>query len=82
MAAPHAILYSKPGCCLCDDAKEILERLRTAGELEYDVVDITENPAAYDRYRYGIPVLEIAGGETFMTKITEYQIRKALSRLP
>lgn len=81
MAVPRAILYGKPGCCLCDDAKVILERLRARGMLEYEVRDITRDPAVYDRYRYVIPVVELPGGETLVSKISEYRLRQALARL-
>ncbi|KFK32146.1 hypothetical protein AALP_AA6G204200 [Arabis alpina] len=57
------VLYSKPGCCLCDGLKEKLEAafsLSTPDSL-HDVVlqvrDITTNPEWEKAYQYEIPVL-------------------------
>ncbi|KAA3453815.1 Thioredoxin superfamily protein isoform 3 [Gossypium australe] len=57
------VLYSKPGCCLCDGLKE---KLHAAFSLSgpdplHDVVlqvrDITSNPEWEKAYQYEIPVL-------------------------
>ncbi|KAL4566262.1 hypothetical protein LXL04_030375 [Taraxacum kok-saghyz] len=61
------ILYSKPGCCLCDGLKE---KLRSAFSLsspspdsyslhdvELQIRDITTNPEWETAYQYEIPVL-------------------------
>ncbi|XP_050225444.1 uncharacterized protein LOC126674936 [Mercurialis annua] len=57
------VLYSKPGCCLCDGLKEKLQAaflLSTPNSL-HDVVlevrDITSNPEWEKAYQYEIPVL-------------------------
>ena len=42
---------------------------------------ITRDPAVYDQYRYVIPVVELLGGETLVSKISEYRLRQALARL-
>ncbi|XWS21610.1 hypothetical protein CRYUN_Cryun30bG0069100 [Craigia yunnanensis] len=61
--ARKLVLYSKPGCCLCDGLKE---KLHTAFSLSgpdslHDVVlqvrDITSNPEWEKAYQYEIPVL-------------------------
>lgn len=37
-------VYSKPACVQCEQTKKLL----TKNGLEFDVIDITENEAAYD----------------------------------
>ncbi|XP_009802648.1 uncharacterized protein [Nicotiana sylvestris] len=57
------ILYSKPGCCLCDGLKEKLNAafsLSTSHSLhdvQLQVRDITSNPEWEKAYQYEIPVL-------------------------
>ncbi|XP_022768212.1 uncharacterized protein LOC111312314 [Durio zibethinus] len=61
--ARKLVLYSKPGCCLCDGLKE---KLHAAFSLSgpdslHDIVlqvrDITSNPEWEKAYQYEIPVL-------------------------
>ena len=47
------ILYSKPGCHLCEGLQEKLEEL----PLELEVRDITQNEAWFQKYQYEVPVL-------------------------
>ncbi|KAA0045230.1 DUF836 domain-containing protein [Cucumis melo var. makuwa] len=53
------ILYSKPGCCLCDGLKEKLHAafLLSGPDSLHDVRDITTNPEWERAYQYEIPVL-------------------------
>ncbi|CAH9080236.1 unnamed protein product [Cuscuta europaea] len=53
------ILYSKPGCCLCDGLKEKLHAANTAAECVFDleVRDITTNSDWEQAYQFEIPVL-------------------------
>ncbi len=50
------ILYSKPGCHLCEGLQEKLAALT---ELDFilEVRDITTDPDWFNRYQYEIPVL-------------------------
>ncbi|MDB9314925.1 glutaredoxin family protein [Spirulina sp. CS-785/01] len=52
------ILYSKPGCHLCEGLQEKLEQMET---LDYilEVRDILTNEDWFNRYQYQIPVLVI-----------------------
>ncbi|MGZ4173504.1 MAG: glutaredoxin family protein, partial [Solirubrobacteraceae bacterium] len=34
------VLYGRPGCCLCDDARALLERVRQSHPFELDERDI------------------------------------------
>lgn len=47
------ILYSKPGCHLCEGLQEKLETL----PLKLDVRDITKNEAWFQKYQYEVPVV-------------------------
>lgn len=52
----HLIIYSKPGCHLCEGLIEKLEQI-TNPTLELEIRDITTNGEWFDRYQYEIPVL-------------------------
>ncbi|ESQ38769.1 hypothetical protein EUTSA_v10029072mg [Eutrema salsugineum] len=57
------VLYSKPGCCLCDGLKEKLQAAfslsgpDSLNDVILQVRDITTNPEWERAYQYGIPVL-------------------------
>ncbi|KAI3460586.1 hypothetical protein Pfo_017249 [Paulownia fortunei] len=57
------ILYSKPGCCLCDGLKEKLDAAFSLsgpnylGDVKLQIRDITTNPEWERLYQYEIPVL-------------------------
>jgi glutaredoxin len=59
----HLTLYSKPDCCLCDDAKRAIEEFSKECELELKIVDITADRELWDKYCYDIPVLFGEGAE-------------------
>ncbi|CAN0892578.1 hypothetical protein LINGRAHAP2_LOCUS17622 [Linum grandiflorum] len=57
------VLYSKPGCCLCDGLKEKLQAAFSLSgpsplhDVDLQVRDITTNPDWEKAYQYEIPVL-------------------------
>ncbi|KAK2388174.1 hypothetical protein QL285_061883 [Trifolium repens] len=57
------ILYSKPGCCLCDGLKEklqsafLLSAPYSLSDVDLHIRDITTNPEWEKAYQYEIPVL-------------------------
>nr|XP_010943119.2 uncharacterized protein LOC105060928 isoform X2 [Elaeis guineensis] len=54
------VLYTKPGCCLCDGLKEKLDAaiyLDGPSSIHLQVRDITANPEWEKLYQYEIPVL-------------------------
>ncbi len=64
-AVPDLILYSRPGCALCDEAREVLEALlaqrREAGRPTPAFVerDIESNPEWEEAHFATIPVVEL-----------------------
>lgn len=65
-ALPHIIFYTKAGCHLCDDAREMLEDIAAQTEFELTEIDIRSDPALFELYRYRIPV--IIKDETIVTE--------------
>ena len=54
-------LYSRPGCHLCDRARDVLE----AAGIAFEEVDITADPALEAEYGILIPVVEQEGRQVF-----------------
>ncbi len=77
----RVILWGKADCCLCDRAQVILERLGQEYPLQLEKRDVTTDPATFERYRFVIPVVEIAGGPRFAGKITELWLRRAFDEV-
>ncbi|MGA1623521.1 MAG: glutaredoxin family protein [Synechocystis sp.] len=50
------ILYSKPGCHLCEGLAEKLDQV-TSVAIDLEIRDITTQSTWYDAYQYEIPVL-------------------------
>jgi glutaredoxin len=73
----QVVLYSRPGCGLCDEAREVLlaERERTAFALEE--VDISGDDALELEYGIRIPVVLVDGAEAFEIRVD----RAAFARL-
>jgi glutaredoxin len=61
---PTIVLYSRPDCHLCDEARAGLERMRDEGaEFELRELDIDGDDALLKRYLERIPVIEVDGEE-------------------
>lgn len=62
---PCVVLYSRPGCCLCDEAREILMRVREHRPFEFEDRDIDADEGLLRAYLERIPVVTIDGVEAF-----------------
>ena len=69
-----ATLYTRPGCHLCDDAADLLERYG----LEVERVDIDQDAALRARYDTCVPVVVIDGQERFRGRVNEVLLRRLL----
>jgi glutaredoxin len=76
------VLYSKPGCHLCDDAHAVLDEVRRELPFELDVRDISKSRKLIEAYGLDIPVVTIDGVEAFRHRLTADQLRAALGAGP
>jgi len=72
------LLYGKPGCHLCEQARQALAEL-AAGGLNFQVeeCDITQSPELWERYRYIIPVVDVQG-TTLQAPIALHRLEKVI----
>jgi len=76
------VLYTAPGCHLCDRARRVLAGLRQ--ELDFDLreVDIAGDEALEAAYREWIPVVEIDGRRRFTYFVQPDAFRAAVAQAP
>ena len=72
-------LYGRPGCHLCDEAREALERVRTQAPFTLEEVDIERDDELFKRYLERIPVVSLDGEELFELEVDEAALRRRLS---
>ncbi len=61
----QVVLYSKPGCHLCEIVKCKLERLRQDHPFNFCERNIVDDPDDYERFHLDIPVVFINDEEAF-----------------
>ncbi len=74
-------IMTKSGCCLCDDAREIIEQVIAEIPVEIKMTDIASDPELLERYKEKIPVVLINGKESFVYKVHPITLRKKLEQL-
>lgn len=74
-------IYSRPGCHLCDEAKEVVERLRQRHSFALRIINIEEDPALETAYGTEIPVVFINGNKAFKYRVDEAELEKKVKRL-
>jgi hypothetical protein len=76
----RVVLYSRPGCHLCDDARVVIERVCADLGEEYDEVSIADDPGLLERFAEEIPVTFVDGRRHDFWRVSETRLRAALAR--
>ena len=79
MSAADVVLYSRDGCCLCDDARVILQRVRVSHPFALSEVDIESDERLLRAYLERIPVVTIDGQEAFELFVDESELTRRLT---
>jgi len=74
-------ILTKKDCCLCGDAKAIVERVLPDYPATLILTDIESDPALFESYNKRIPVVRINGEESFIYKAHEITLRKKLDKI-
>ena len=75
---PRVTLYTRAGCCLCDEAKRVLLEARRRAAFEYEELDIDTDPGLRRLYNDEVPVVAINGAKAFKYKV---EIKEFLKKL-
>jgi glutaredoxin len=76
---PRVVLYSKPGCHLCDDARAVIEAVCADLGETYDEVDITGSQELMKRFGEEIPVTFVDGTQHDFWRVDPARLRAALA---
>jgi glutaredoxin len=60
---PTVTLYTRPGCHLCDDARDLLQQLAARYPHRLEEINIDEDAGLHARYHLTIPVIRIGSVE-------------------
>jgi glutaredoxin len=72
------VLYGREGCCLCDDAREVLERVRLRRPFALQERDIDADEGLLRAYLERIPLITIDGEEVFELFVDEVELERRL----
>lgn len=78
MITARVVFYTKPGCHLCEDLRDQLERALRGTQVPVQYVDIAGDLDVYMRYRHDVPVLTVDGREVARHRITDAALQAAL----
>ncbi|MFF2387050.1 glutaredoxin family protein [Streptomyces sp. NPDC058108] len=72
-------LIRKPGCHLCDDAQQVVEKVCADLGVPWEGKDITQDEELHRAYWEQIPVVLVDGAQHTFWKVDEGRLRKALA---
>ncbi|MDQ6744610.1 MAG: glutaredoxin family protein [Actinomycetota bacterium] len=74
------VLYGRPGCCLCEEALVVLQRVQARRPFRLEQRDIERDDALLAAYLERIPVVTIDGIEAFELAVDEAELMRRLAR--
>ena len=74
----QVVVYSKPGCCLCEELKAQLRQLRQRHAFDWREVNILDDPKAQEEFAQEIPVVFVNGKKAFKYHLDEKQFLRRL----
>ena len=80
MRKAHVVVYSKPGCHLCDEAKAAIEKSNCSDHYTLEEVNIESDNELLRKYKYDIPVIMIDGEEAFRHRVDPNEFRMRVVR--
>lgn len=69
MPKPHVVIYTRPGCHLCDEAKTEILNAGCSDRFSLEQVDIESDDNLLRKYQYDIPVVLIDGVEAYRHRV-------------
>jgi glutaredoxin len=75
------ILYTRPGCHLCEEAMREMQASGCGDEYELEEVNVDSDPALKERYGLEIPVILINGVKSFKYRLTAAEFKRKLRRM-
>jgi Glutaredoxin-like domain (DUF836) len=79
VAEPRITLIAKPGCHLCEAAREVIARVADDTGAGWRELSILDDPALAEQYWEQIPVTLVDGEQHDYWRVDEARLRAALS---
>lgn len=79
-AKREVTFYTKAGCHLCEEARELLEEIAEETEYALSEIDIRTDMTIFERYRYRIPVIIINQETILEGRIDVDELRQAFQQ--
>jgi len=76
---PLVTLYTRAGCHLCDDAKNVLAAAQHRAAFDYEERDIDADPELRRLYNEEVPVIAIDGRKAFKYRLDMNEFLKRLA---
>lgn len=77
---PEVTLVTRSGCCLCEEAREVLERVREDRPFRLVVRDLDEDADLPRAWSDEVPVILLDGRKRFKIRVEERRLRRLLAR--
>lgn len=77
----NVTIYSKEDCCLCEEAKKVVQEMAGDFPIKIEEIDIASDPKIHALYKEEIPVVTIQGERAFRFKVHETTLRKKLEKI-
>ena len=77
----HVIIYTRPGCHLCDEAKAAINSTGCSDQFVLEEINIESDEALLGKYKYDIPVVTIDGIESFIHRVDAAEFRTRITRI-
>ena len=68
--------YTRNGCCLCDEALNVIEKVGRSYALELHVIDVDQTQSLVVQYGDRVPVVIINGRERFHGRINRILLER------
>ena len=81
MSKPHVIIYSRPGCHLCDEAKAAIMTAGCSDRFTLEEVNIESDDELLRKYKYDIPVIAIDGVESIIHRVDAKDFKTRITRI-
>jgi Glutaredoxin-like domain (DUF836) len=79
----RVVLFSRPGCHLCADARAVVDEVCTAAGERWQEIDISSGPDAAgltERYGEFVPVVEVDGVQQGFWRVDGARLARRLAR--
>lgn len=76
----RVVIYSRPGCHLCEEAKKVIEGSGYRGEYTLEEINIESDAELLRQYRHDIPVITINGEEAFRHRVNSSEFVEMMRR--